>query len=81
MKQGGVDEGEDPRAAAIRELREETGVTSAEILMEVCLYPTKYYLNYFSFHSIFSIWYLNIIYPVLSHYQYHHDAVSTLVDI
>ncbi|KAJ0789262.1 putative bis(5'-nucleosyl)-tetraphosphatase (asymmetrical) [Helianthus annuus] len=34
MPQGGVDEGEDPRAAAIRELKEETGVTSAEILME-----------------------------------------------
>ncbi|XP_020250565.1 nudix hydrolase 26, chloroplastic-like [Asparagus officinalis] len=34
MPQGGVDEGEDPRGAAIRELREETGVTSAEILDE-----------------------------------------------
>lgn len=32
---GGVDEGEDPRDAAIRELREETGVTSAEIIAEV----------------------------------------------
>lgn len=30
--QGG---GEDPRDAAIRELREETGVTSAEIIAEV----------------------------------------------
>ncbi|KAI3783651.1 hypothetical protein L1987_42737 [Smallanthus sonchifolius] len=34
MPQGGVDKGEDPKAAAVRELREETGVTSAEILME-----------------------------------------------
>lgn len=33
--QGGVEEGEDPRDAAIRELREETGVTSAEIIAEV----------------------------------------------
>lgn len=33
--QGGIDEGEDPRAAAFRELREETGVTSAEYLGEV----------------------------------------------
>lgn len=30
--QGGVDEGEDFEAAALRELREETGITSAELL-------------------------------------------------
>ncbi|XP_043689311.1 nudix hydrolase 26, chloroplastic-like isoform X2 [Telopea speciosissima] len=35
MPQGGVDEGEEPKNAAIRELREETGVTSAEVLAEV----------------------------------------------
>ena len=34
-KQGGIDESENPRDAAIRELREETGVTSAEIIAEV----------------------------------------------
>ncbi|KQJ85361.1 hypothetical protein BRADI_5g26560v3 [Brachypodium distachyon] len=34
MPQGGIDEGEEPRAAAIRELREETGVRSAEIVAE-----------------------------------------------
>ncbi|GAB2287379.1 Nudix hydrolase 26, chloroplastic [Dionaea muscipula] len=34
MPQGGVDEDEDPRSAAIRELKEETGVTSAEVLAE-----------------------------------------------
>lgn len=33
--QGGIDEGEDPRNAAIRELREETGVNSAEVIAEV----------------------------------------------
>lgn len=34
MPQGGIDDGEDPRAAAIRELQEETGVTQVEILAE-----------------------------------------------
>jgi len=35
--QGGIDEGEDPQSAAIRELREETGVKSVEVLAEVWL--------------------------------------------
>lgn len=34
MPQGAIDDGEDPRAAAIRELQEETGVTQVEILAE-----------------------------------------------
>ncbi|WCJ19128.1 RNA pyrophosphohydrolase [Euphorbia peplus] len=34
MPQGGIDEHEDPKTAAMRELKEETGVTSAEILAE-----------------------------------------------
>ncbi|KAK6933574.1 NUDIX hydrolase domain [Dillenia turbinata] len=41
MPQGGVDEDEDPKNAAIRELREETGVTSVEVLAEV-----PYWLTY-----------------------------------
>ncbi|XP_028084015.1 nudix hydrolase 26, chloroplastic-like isoform X3 [Camellia sinensis] len=41
MPQGGIDENEDPRDAAIRELREETGITSAEVLAEV-----PYWLTY-----------------------------------
>lgn len=34
MPQGGIDAGEEPRAAAMRELAEETGVTRAEIVSE-----------------------------------------------
>lgn len=34
MPQGGIDEGEDPHTAALRELREETGVTQVEMLAE-----------------------------------------------
>ena len=34
MPQGGIDAGEDPAPAALRELSEETGVTSAEIIAE-----------------------------------------------
>ncbi len=34
MPQGGIDRGEEPVEAAIRELREETGVTSATLLAE-----------------------------------------------
>lgn len=34
MPQGGIDEGEDPRSAALRELREETGMRTVEFLAE-----------------------------------------------
>ncbi|KAF6138936.1 hypothetical protein GIB67_025665 [Kingdonia uniflora] len=34
MPQGGIEDGEEPNAAALRELREETGVVSAEIVAE-----------------------------------------------
>jgi putative (di)nucleoside polyphosphate hydrolase len=35
MPQGGIDRGEDPRAAALRELEEETGTAKAEVIGEV----------------------------------------------
>ncbi len=34
MPQGGIDPGEQPRAAALRELAEETGITAVEIIAE-----------------------------------------------
>jgi putative (di)nucleoside polyphosphate hydrolase len=34
MPQGGIDDGEDPRTAALRELEEETGTNKAEIIGE-----------------------------------------------
>ncbi|XP_031379127.1 nudix hydrolase 26, chloroplastic-like isoform X1 [Punica granatum] len=47
MPQGGIEEGEDPKTAAFRELREETGVSSAEILAEVRLLVfVPYWLTY-----------------------------------
>ncbi|XP_071721814.1 nudix hydrolase 26, chloroplastic-like [Rutidosis leptorrhynchoides] len=35
MPQGGIDADEDPKSAALRELKEETGVSSAEVIAEV----------------------------------------------
>ena len=35
MPQGGIDKRESPREAAVRELREETGITSADIVGEI----------------------------------------------
>jgi putative (di)nucleoside polyphosphate hydrolase len=34
MPQGGIDEGEDPKATALRELAEETGIVSAQVIAE-----------------------------------------------
>lgn len=34
LPQGGIDTDEDPRAAAFRELREETGITAADLIAE-----------------------------------------------
>ncbi len=42
MPQGGIDPGEEPRACAIRELREETGVRSVEFMAEA---PDWYYYD------------------------------------
>ncbi|XP_021296454.1 nudix hydrolase 26, chloroplastic [Herrania umbratica] len=41
MPQGGIDDNEDPKVAALRELKEETGVSSAEVLAEA-----SYWLTY-----------------------------------
>ncbi len=34
MPQGGIDKGEDPATAALRELKEETGITNVDVLAE-----------------------------------------------
>ncbi|PKI31144.1 hypothetical protein CRG98_048463, partial [Punica granatum] len=48
---GGIEEGEDPKTAAFRELREETGVSSAEILAEVVDIKEPIYKEVLSFFA------------------------------
>ncbi|KAK4750280.1 hypothetical protein SAY87_027729 [Trapa incisa] len=43
MPQGGIEDGENPKDAAFRELREETGVSSAELLGEIPFWLTYDY--------------------------------------
>ena len=52
MPQGGIDPGEDPKTAAMRELKEETGTDKAEIVGE-----TPYWLTYdLPDHLVGKIW-------------------------
>lgn len=44
MPQGGIDEGEDPRSAAIRELREETGI-SEQLVQILAQSPQEHYYD------------------------------------
>ena len=37
QSQGGIEDGEEPKSTAIRELQEETGRESAETIAEVCI--------------------------------------------
>ncbi|GKV47419.1 hypothetical protein SLEP1_g54323 [Rubroshorea leprosula] len=45
MPQGGIEDGEEPESAALRELKEETGVVSAEIIAEGHWHFTAIYFS------------------------------------
>lgn len=52
MPQGGIDEGEEPTEAALREMHEETGTDFAEIIAET----KKWYHYDLPFHLISKLW-------------------------
>lgn len=80
--QGGIDEGEDPRAAVVRELREETGISSASIIAEhpawlqydfppevhICVFPLMLAL---APHACVLAEDLDIACPFLLHFALH----------
>ena len=53
MLQGGIEDGEDPKSAAMRELQEETGVVSAAIIAEVSLLILLKRMHMFMNQSIY----------------------------
>ena len=53
MLQGGIEDGEDPQSAAMRELQEETGVVSAATIAEVSLLILLKRIHIFMNQSIY----------------------------
>lgn len=60
QSQGGIEDGEEPKSAAVRELREETGIVSAEIIAEVCRGKISILMFHFSVHLVSTrVWFLH----------------------
>lgn len=80
QSQVGIEDGEEPKSAAVRELREETGILCAEIIAEACRGKISILMFQFSVHLVsIRVWFLHSC--SLYMYPCSNDFLSFILSI